>query len=181
MTGAAGGVDTRALLDTTIRLVGATGNRRPQLKRRDVRQTSLESCAQATAEGPLDMHEFAQDVTVRLEEDRAGSLAGVLEVIAGAEINLEGYALIEGLLHFLTKDASAAREALEKAGVRVRRQRAVLGVHADNEIGSAARIFRRIADAELNIHFTYVLADNRIVVGADSLATLVDLQLSGAA
>jgi hypothetical protein len=123
------------------------------------------------------MHEFAKDLTVNLEDDRPGKIAGVLEVVAAANVNIEGYAVIEGLLHFLTKDAATACEALLRAGIQVRRQRDVLVVYAENRVGSAARIFRRIADAGVNVHFTYVLADNRIVIGADSLAELIDLRL----
>ncbi|MDH3497142.1 MAG: ACT domain-containing protein [Gemmatimonadota bacterium] len=126
------------------------------------------------------MTELAHDLTVNLEEDRPGALAAVLGVVARAGVNLEGYALIEGLLHFLTKDAATARSALLAAGVHVRRQRDVLVVYAENRVGAAARIFRRIADAGINVHFSYVLADNRVVIGADSLAELARLGLDDA-
>lgn len=125
------------------------------------------------------MHEFAEDLTVILEEDRPGMLAEVLEIIACADVNVEGYAIIEGLLHFLTKDGSMAREVLQRAGVRVRRQREVFVVYVPNRVGGAAKVFRLIAEAGINVHFSYVLADNRLVIGADSLSTLAELQLGG--
>jgi hypothetical protein len=123
------------------------------------------------------MWSFAQDLTIGLQEDRPGALARVLAVLAAARLNVEGYAMIEGLLHVLAQDVTAAREALERAGVRVRRQRAVLVVEAANEVGKAAGIFRRIADAGINVHFSYVAAGDRVVIGADRLDELADLPL----
>ena len=125
------------------------------------------------------MHEFAQDITVSLDEDRPGALAGIFEIISRADINIEGYAVIEGLLHFLTKDGAAARDRLQQAGVRVRRQRDVFVVYVPNRVGGAAEVFRRIADAGINVHFSYVVADNRLVIGADSIAALAELRLGG--
>jgi hypothetical protein len=125
------------------------------------------------------MWSFAQDLTIALQEDRPGALAQVLAVLAAARLNVEGYAEIEGLVHLLPEDVTAAREVLERAGVRVRRQRAVLVVDAANEVGKAAGIFRRIADAGINIHFSYVAAGDRVVIGADRLNELADLPLDG--
>lgn len=125
------------------------------------------------------MREFAQDLTIALQEDKPGALAGVLAVVARANLNIEGYAEIEGLVHLLTENATAARQALERAGVRVRRQRQVLVVDAPNRVGTAACIFRRIADSGINIHFSYVAAGDRVVIGADRLDELSDLGLDG--
>jgi hypothetical protein len=125
------------------------------------------------------MWSLAQDLTIALQEDRPGALAQVLAVLAAARLNVEGYAEIEGLVHLLPEDVTAAREVLERAGVRVRRQRAVLVVDAANEVGKAAGIFRRIADAGINIHFSYVAAGDRVVIGADRLNELADLPLDG--
>jgi hypothetical protein len=127
------------------------------------------------------MQEFAQDVTVDLKQDQPGTLAAVLEVVAAAKLNIEGYAAIEGLLHFVTKDASAARLALQRAGVRVSRQREVLVVDAPNRVAAAARILRRIAEAGINVYFTYVAANDRVVIGAEKLEEVARLDLSGVA
>ena len=128
-----------------------------------------------------DMVEFAQDLTISLEEDRPGALAGVFAIVARHNLNIEGYAFIEGLLHFLTRDVSAARNALEGAGIRVRRQRKVLVVPGDNQVGKAAAILGRIAEIGVNIHFSYVAAGDRVVIGAERLEELADLQLDRAA
>lgn len=126
------------------------------------------------------MQEIAQDVTVKLGEDRPGAIAQVFEVVAGSGLNIEGYATIEGLLHFVTRDAAAARDALRRAGIRSSRQRDVLVVRAPNRVGAAARMLRRAADAGINVHFTYVAANDRIVIGAERLEALAALDLGGA-
>ncbi len=41
--------------------------------------------------------------------------------------------------------------------------------------GVAAGIFRRIADAGVNVNFTYVATNNRIVVGANDLQKVAEL------
>jgi hypothetical protein len=127
------------------------------------------------------MVEFAEDLTVGLEEDRPGALAAVFALVARAKLNIEGYAFIEGLLHFLTTDATAARTVLEGAGVRVRRQRKVLVVDGQNQVGKAASILLRIAEVGANVHFSYVAAGDRVVIGAERLEELAGLQLDGVA
>jgi predicted amino acid-binding ACT domain protein len=126
------------------------------------------------------MVEFAEDLTVSLEQDRPGALAEVFAIVARANLNLEGYAFIEGLLHFLTRDASVARHSLEGAGIRVRRQRKVLVVDGENQVGKAAAILSRIAEIGINIHFSYVAAGDRVIIGAERLDDLADLQLDQA-
>jgi hypothetical protein len=121
---------------------------------------------------------FAQDVTVSLGDDRPGAIAHVLAVLAAADLNLEGFAVIEGLMHLVTTDASVARRALEGAGVRVRRQCDVLVVDAPNAVGAAALVFRRISDAGINVSFTYVAANDRVVIAVDRFHELAMLDLS---
>jgi hypothetical protein len=124
-----------------------------------------------------DVVEFAEDLTVGLAEDRPGALAAVLALVARANLNVEGYAFIEGLLHFLTTQPTAARSVLEGAGIRVRRQRKVLVVDGQNRVGQAASILLRIAEAGANVHFSYVAAGDRVVIGAERLEELARLEL----
>jgi hypothetical protein len=126
------------------------------------------------------MVEFAEDLTISLEQDRPGALGEVFRIVARANLNVEGYAFIEGLLHLLTRDASAARMALEASGIRVRRQRQVLVVDGENQIGKAAAILVRIAGAGANIFFSYVAAGDRVVIGAERQKELADLRLDSA-
>jgi hypothetical protein len=49
----------------------------------------------------------------------------------------------------------------------------VVLVPVDDRPGSAAGIFRRIADARVNIRFSYLATRNRLVIAADNLQDLV--------
>ena len=53
----------------------------------------------------------------------------------------------------------------------VREQQVVL-VQVEDRAGSAASIFRRIADAKVNIRFSYLATRNRLVIAADNLQDL---------
>jgi hypothetical protein len=114
--------------------------------------------------------DLAQDLAIDLQEDRPGTLARAVEAIARAGINIEGYAEVEGILHVLTKDALRARRAVEAAGLGVREERTVLLYPIEDRPGALAALLRRIADAGVNVNFSYVAASNRIVLGAGDLA-----------
>jgi len=120
------------------------------------------------------MHNLAKDLTVTLQADRPGTLAKATQAVAKAGINIDGYAEVEGILHVLTKDATPTRQALEAAGFQVRDEQQVLVIDVEDRPGVAADIFRRIADAGVNVNFTYVAANNRIVVGANNLQKVVE-------
>ena len=119
------------------------------------------------------MAHVAMDLAVTLPEDRPGMLARAVQAVSAAGINLEGHAEMEGVVHVLTTDAAAARQALEAAGFRVLKEQQVVLVPVEDRPGAAASIFRRIADAKVNIHFSYLATRNRLVVGADDLQDLL--------
>ena len=113
-----------------------------------------------------------QDLTIVLE-DKPGALARAAEAIAAERINIEGGATIncgwEGIFHALFKteqDATAAKRALEKIGFKVRAQEPVVVEQAQDKPGEVARIFRAIADAKVNVEFTYVATNTRVVIGS---------------
>ena len=118
------------------------------------------------------MAHVATDLAVTLPEDRPGMLAKAINAVSTAGINIEGYAEMDGVVHVLTTDLGATRGALEAAGFKVVKERAVVLVQVEDQPGSAARIFRRIADAKVNIRFSYLATRNRLVVGADDLEEL---------
>ena len=63
-----------------------------------------------------------------------------------------------------------ALNALSTAGINLEGHAEMEGVvHVP---GSAAGIFRRIADAKVNIRFSYLATGNRLVIGADNLDEL---------
>jgi hypothetical protein len=100
-------------------------------------------------------------------------LARAVHAVSTAGINLDGHAEMEGVVHVLTSDALAARSALETAGFRVLREQEVVLVEVEDRPGSAASIFRRIADAKVNIRFSYLATRNRLVIAADDLPDLM--------
>jgi hypothetical protein len=118
------------------------------------------------------MQTIGKDLAIELGADKPGMLAKAAEAIAKANVNIEGYSEAQGLLHVLTKDPAATRRAVEVAGFKVRDERDVVIADAEDRPGTAARIFRQIADAEVNIDFTYSLASSRIVVGSKDFAKL---------
>lgn len=123
------------------------------------------------------MQNRLHDLTITLE-DRPGALAKAAEAIAKAGINIEGAAGVpcgsEGVFHILTKDAQATRRALEGAGIRVGTEQQVLVIDAEDKPGTAAKIFRRVADAGANVNLTYFATQNRVVIGADNLQKVVE-------
>ena len=113
------------------------------------------------------MAHLANDLAVSLPDDRPGMLAKATGALGDAGISLEGYAEMEGVVHVLTTDAVAARRALDGAGFRVVREQQVVLVPVDDQPGAAARIFQRIADAKVNVRFSYLATRNRLVISAD--------------
>jgi hypothetical protein len=121
------------------------------------------------------MQKLARDLTINLGTDKPGAIAKATEAIAKAGINLEGYAEIKGTLHALTADAPRTRRALEEAGLKVTDESEVAVMDVEDRPGIAAGIFRRIADADVNVDFSYVAANNRMVVGSKNLKKLTEL------
>ena len=119
------------------------------------------------------MAQMASDLAVTLPEDRPGMLARAVQAVSGAGINLEGHAEMEGVVHVLTSDATATKDALEKSGFKVLKEQNVVLVEVEDRPGSAASIFRRIADAKVNIKFSYLATRNRLVIAADDLPALM--------
>lgn len=121
------------------------------------------------------MQKLSKDLTVNLKSDRPGAIAKATESIAKAGINLDGYAAAKGILHALTQDAPRTRRALEDAGLEVSDEREVMVIDVEDRPGIAAGIFRRIADADVNVDFSYVAANNRVVIGSKDVKKLTEL------
>jgi hypothetical protein len=118
------------------------------------------------------MQNLMKDLTITLE-DRPGVLAKAAEAIAKAGINVEGATAVPrggmGELHVLTKDPNATRRALESAGFKVETEQPVLVADVEDKPGAGAAIFRRIADAGVNLTLFYLATNNRAVIGADNI------------
>ena len=113
------------------------------------------------------MLETATDLTITLQEDRPGVVAGALEAIARAGINLDGIAEFDEMLHVLTRDPSGATRALRAARVRVGAERQVLVVGLEDRPGAGAAVLRRLADAGHNVDYCYLATDTRLVIAGD--------------
>jgi len=115
------------------------------------------------------------DLAVTLREDRPGALAAALRCVGNAGINLDGYAEIGGVVHVLSPDLKAAHDCLQQGGFRIVQEQQVLLVTVDDEPGAAAGVFQRIADAHINIRYSYLATGNRLVIAADDTQKAFDL------
>jgi len=113
------------------------------------------------------MAAVATDLAVELAADRPGMLVRAAEAIASGGLNLDGFAEVEGSLHLLTRDPRSARLALETAGLRVSGERQVVVTHMEDRPGAAAAVFRSLAAAGMDVHYTYVASGNRVVIAVD--------------
>jgi len=110
---------------------------------------------------------LAEDLAVTLHEDRPGMLAKAIGCVSGAGINIDGYAEISGVVHILTTNLPATRQCLTESGFRIIQEQHVVLVPVEDEPGAAARVFQRIADAHINVRYSYLATGNRLVIAAD--------------
>ena len=116
------------------------------------------------------MSHLAADLVVTLEADRPGMLARAIGAVSAAGINIDGYAEMSGVVHVLThdQDLDAARRCLDEAGFRVVQEQHVVLVPVPDEPGAAARVFQRIAEAHINVRYSYLATRNRLVIASDN-------------
>lgn len=115
---------------------------------------------------------MSKDLTVILE-DRPGTLAKVGEALGKAGINIEGICgtTIEGkgVIHILVEDATKARRALEANHFQVTGELEVLVMEVEDRPSVLGNIARRLANAGVNIHLSYLATSTRLVLGVDDL------------
>jgi len=109
---------------------------------------------------------LAADLAVTLANDRPGALAKALGCVSAAAINIDGYSEMNGIVHILTVDLPSTRECLIKAGFKELQKQEVVVVSVEDEPGAAAGVFQRIADAHINVRYTYLATGNRLVISA---------------
>ena len=114
------------------------------------------------------MAHLAADLAVTLADDRPGMLAKAIGCVSAAGINIDGYAEMNGVVHVLTHDLNEARRCLHDAGFRVVQEQQVVLVPVADEPGAAARVFQRIADAHVNVRYSYLATRNRLVIASDN-------------
>jgi len=117
------------------------------------------------------------DLAVTLESDRPGALAKALSCVSAAGINIDGYSEMNGIVHILAIDLAKTRECLHNAGFRELQRQEVVVVPVEDEPGAAAGVFQRIADAHINVRYTYLATGNRLVIAvADPQAVITALR-----
>ena len=113
---------------------------------------------------------MGRNLTVRLTNDRPGELAGLVQTLSRAGVNIEGVAEVEGLVHVLARDPSAARSALRAAGYTIDGELEVLVVPMTDRPGELSMIMQRLADASVNVRFVYLATETRVVIGVDNIS-----------
>jgi hypothetical protein len=112
------------------------------------------------------MIHLAADLAVTLDSDRPGTLAKALGCVSAAGINIDGYSEMNGVVHVLTTELTKTRECLKKSGFREVQEQDVVVVPVENSPGAAAGVFQRIADAHINVRYSYLATGNRLVIAS---------------
>ena len=115
---------------------------------------------------------MAQDFTIMLP-NRPGVLANLSNKLGKAGINIEGVSATQYhdkvIMHMLFEDSEKAQALLYKNNFTIMSIRDVLVVEIKDKPGELGKLAQKMADAEINIDFTYLAANNRIVLGVDDL------------
>jgi hypothetical protein len=119
---------------------------------------------------------MATDLTVSVK-DQPGGLADVGEALGNAGINIEGLCGVglgdRGVIHVLVEDGSAARAALEAAGLAVEGEAEALVNPIPGDVstpGTLGKMARAVADAGVNMRAVYLATNNRAVAVTDDNA-----------
>jgi hypothetical protein len=116
-----------------------------------------------------------KDLTVVLQ-DRPGELARLGQATGSAGVNIQGMCAFtgegRGVIHVLVDDpkASAARQALEDAGMGVADEREVLVVDIEDRPGTLGELARTLGEANVNIELAYTTFGGiKLVIATDDL------------
>jgi len=120
------------------------------------------------------MPHLAADLAVTLEADRPGMLARAISCVSAAGINIDGYSEMNGVVHVLTHDLSLTRQCLNDAGFRIVQEQQVALVPVPDEPGAAARVFQKIAEAHINVRYSYLATRNRLVIASDNPEAVIN-------
>jgi hypothetical protein len=110
-----------------------------------------------------------RDITVRLGEDRPGALAALVQALSRSGVNIDGIAEVDGVVHVLARDPSAARAALRAGGYTVDGELEVLIMPMPDRPGELSMVMQRLAEAGVNLRFVYLATGTRVVIGADDI------------
>ena len=117
---------------------------------------------------------LAADLAVTLAADRPGMLATAIGCVSAAGINIDGYAEMNGVVHVLTPELNAARQCLHENGFRIVQEQQVVLVPVADAPGAAATVFQKIAEAHINVRYSYLATGNRLVIATDNPQAVID-------
>jgi hypothetical protein len=127
-----------------------------------------------------------KDLTV-IMEDRPGKLADLGEATGKAGVNIDGLCAMvgdgKGFIHILVQDGSAARKALEDAGIDVADEREAVVVDLHDKPGAMGEIARDLAEAGVNIDVAYTIFSGvrLVIITEDTEKAQAALDINGAA
>jgi hypothetical protein len=111
----------------------------------------------------------ARDITVRLGEDRPGALAALVQALSRSGVNIDGITEVDGVVHVLARDPSAARAAMRSGGYVIEDELEVLIMPMSDRPGELSMVMQRLAEAGVNLRFLYLATGTRVVIGADDI------------
>jgi hypothetical protein len=114
-----------------------------------------------------------RDIAIALD-NRPGALADMGEALGKAGVSVEGGGAWvvsgKGVAHFLFEDGTAARHALEKAGIKVLAEREVVVQRLKQAVpGQLGQLARRMGDAGVNIEVMYSDHNNQLILVVDNV------------
>ena len=114
-----------------------------------------------------------KDLAIALD-NRPGALAEMGDALGRAGVSIEGGGAFvvngKGVAHFLFADGTAARNALEAAGITVIEEREVLIQRLNQaQPGQLGKITRRMAEAGVNIEVLYSDHDHQLILVVDDI------------
>jgi hypothetical protein len=117
------------------------------------------------------MEREVKDLAIMLEH-RPGALAAMGEALGAAGVSVEGGGMWvvdgKGIAHFLFKDGTAARRALEAAAITVFAERDVVVQRLKQDLpGQLGKLTRRMSEAGINIEVLYSDHENRLILVVD--------------
>ena len=112
---------------------------------------------------------MGRDITVRLGEDRPGALGALVQALSRSGVNIDGIAEVDGVVHVLARDPSAARAAMRSGGYIIEDELEVLIMPMSDRPGELSMVMQRLAEAGVNLRFVYLATGTRVVIGADDI------------
>jgi hypothetical protein len=117
---------------------------------------------------------MATDLTLYLD-DQPGELARVGDVLGQAGANIEGLCALttgggQAEVHILVEDATAAFEALQRAGIKIAAEEEVIVLKMEDRPGTLGEIAHKLGKASVNLTTAYLATNTRLVLAADDLA-----------